>query len=41
MMRRFLREPVAKATWYSGFGVPLFVFGMMASAVALRVFAAA
>ena len=33
MMRRFLRDPVAHAIWYSGFGVPLFVFGMMASAV--------
>ena len=36
MMRRFLREPVAKALWYSGFGVPLFVGGMMVSAFALR-----
>ncbi len=41
MMRRFLRAPVADAVWYSGFGVPLFVLGMMASAVAVRVFAAA
>jgi chlorophyll synthase len=41
MMRRFLRAPVANAVWYSGFGVPLFVLGMMASAVAVRVFAAA
>jgi chlorophyll synthase len=40
MMRRFLRSPVTDAVWYSGFGVPLFVFGMMASAVAVRVFAA-
>jgi len=39
MMRRFLRAPVAGAVWYSGFGVPLFVLGMMASAVAVRVFA--
>jgi chlorophyll synthase len=39
MMRRFLRDPVAHAIWYSGFGVPLFVFGMMASAVAARAFA--
>jgi chlorophyll synthase len=39
MMRRFLRSPVTGAVWYSGFGVPLFVFGMMASAVAVRVFA--
>jgi chlorophyll synthase len=36
MMRRFLREPIAKALWYSGFGVPLFVAGMMVSAFALR-----
>jgi chlorophyll synthase len=40
MMRRFLRAPVAQALWYSGFGVPLFVLGMMASAFALRAFAA-
>ncbi len=40
MMRRFLRAPIADAAWYSGFGVPLFVLGMMASAVAVRVFAA-
>jgi chlorophyll synthase len=39
MMRRFLRDPIAHAIWYSGFGVPLFVFGMMASAVAVRAFA--
>jgi chlorophyll synthase len=36
MMRRFLREPIAQAIWYSGFGVPLYVLGMMASAVAVR-----
>ena len=36
MMRRFLREPIAQAIWYSGFGVPLYVFGMMASAFAVR-----
>jgi chlorophyll/bacteriochlorophyll a synthase len=41
MMLRLLRAPVANAVWYSGFGVPLFVLGMMASAVAVRVFAAA
>ncbi len=40
MMRRFLKAPVAQALWYSGFGVPLFVLGMMASAFALRAFAA-
>jgi chlorophyll synthase len=36
MMRRFLRQPIAQALWYSGFGVPLYVFGMMASAFAVR-----
>lgn len=36
MMRHFLRAPIANAIWYSGFGVPLFVFGMMASAFAAR-----
>jgi chlorophyll synthase len=36
MMRRFLREPIAQAFWYSGFGVPLYVLGMMASAFAVR-----
>ncbi|WP_192644299.1 chlorophyll synthase ChlG [Bosea sp. OAE506] len=36
LMARFLRDPVGKALFYSGFGVPLFVFGMMAAAVAVR-----
>ncbi|KPF64193.1 bacteriochlorophyll/chlorophyll a synthase [Bosea sp. AAP35] len=36
LMGRFLRDPVGKALFYSGFGVPLFVFGMMASAIAVR-----
>ena len=36
MMRTFLRAPVEKALWYSGFGVPLYVLGMMVCAVALR-----
>ncbi len=36
MMRRFLADPVRHALWYSGFGVPLFVAGMMVSAFALR-----
>jgi chlorophyll synthase len=36
MMRRFLNSPTERATWYSGFGVPLFVLGMLASAFALR-----
>jgi chlorophyll synthase len=36
MMRRFIQAPVERALWYSGFGVPLFVLGMMASAFAVR-----
>ncbi|GJE53922.1 chlorophyll synthase ChlG [Methylobacterium sp. WL9] len=36
MMRRFLKAPSERAIWYSGFGVPLYVFGMLASAFAIR-----
>ncbi len=36
LMRRFLQRPTERAVWYSGFGVPLFVIGMMVSAFALR-----
>lgn len=36
MMRRFLADVMGRALWYSGFGVPLFVAGMMVSAFALR-----
>jgi chlorophyll synthase len=36
MMRRFLADPLKQALWYSGFGVPVFVSGMMVSAFALR-----
>jgi chlorophyll synthase len=36
MMRRFLSDPMAKALWYSGFGVPLYVLGMLVSAFAVR-----
>jgi len=36
MMRRFMADPRGRATWYSGFGVPLFVLGMLVSALALR-----
>ena len=36
MMKRFLHQPTERALWYSGFGVPLFVSGMMVSAFALR-----
>jgi len=37
MMARFLAAPVEKALWYSGFGVPLYVFGMIASDFAVTV----
>ena len=37
LMGWFLRQPVQRALFYSGFGVPLFVSGMMVSAFALRV----
>ncbi len=36
MMKRFLKAPVEQALWYSGFGVPLYVLGMMAAAFAIR-----
>jgi chlorophyll synthase len=36
MMLRFAARPVERALWYSGFGVPLYVSGMMVSAFALR-----
>ncbi len=36
LMDHFLQSPIQRATWYSGFGVPLFVIGMMVSAFALR-----
>jgi chlorophyll synthase len=39
MMARFLTAPMEKAIWYSGFGVPLYVFGMMASAFAVHAMA--
>jgi chlorophyll synthase len=41
MMRRFLAQPVERALWYSGFGVPVYVSGMMVSAYAVRALAAA
>ncbi len=37
MMKRFLADVRGRALWYSGFGVPLFVAGMMVAAFALRV----
>ena len=36
MMARFLAKPVERALWYSGFGIPLFVSGMMACAFAVQ-----
>jgi chlorophyll/bacteriochlorophyll a synthase len=36
MLRRFLRDPVRQALWYSGFGVPVLVTGMMVCAFAIR-----
>jgi chlorophyll synthase len=36
LMRRFLRDPRRFATWFSGFGVLLYVSGMMAAAIAVR-----
>ncbi len=36
LMRRFLAQPSERARWYSGFGVPLYVAGMLVSAFALR-----
>jgi chlorophyll synthase len=36
LMRRFLADPVARAVWYSGLGVTLYVAGMLVSAFALR-----
>lgn len=36
MMRHFLQAPIARALFYSGFGIPLYVLGMLASAFAIR-----
>jgi chlorophyll synthase len=36
MMLRLTADPVGKALWYSGFGVPLYVLGMMVSAFAVQ-----
>ena len=36
LMRRFLKDPIEYATWFSGFGVTLYVSGMLASAIAVR-----
>lgn len=36
LMRRFLRDPVGRATWYSARGVNFYVIGMLISALAVR-----
>jgi chlorophyll synthase len=36
LMGWFLKAPSARALYYSGFGVPIYVSGMMVSAFALR-----
>ena len=36
LMIRFLRDPIRYAVWFSGFGVSLYVLGMLASAFAAR-----
>jgi chlorophyll synthase len=36
MLRRFIAAPERQALWYSGFGVPLYVLGMLVSAFALQ-----
>jgi chlorophyll/bacteriochlorophyll a synthase len=41
LLPAFLREPVKKALWYSGFGVPFSVLGMMVCAHAARSLAGA
>ncbi len=41
LMRWFLQKPIERALYYSGFGVPVFVAGMMVSAFALRSLAGA
>lgn len=36
LMRRFRKDPVARATWFSAWGVQLYVLGMLISAFAIR-----
>ncbi len=36
LMKRYLSDPIRWATWFSGFGVTLYVLGMLASAFAVR-----
>jgi chlorophyll/bacteriochlorophyll a synthase len=40
LMRRLLRDPKAQAPWYNATGTTLYVLGMLASAFAVRIFAA-
>jgi chlorophyll synthase len=35
MMTRLEREPIRHALWYSGFGIPLYVTGMLITAFAI------
>jgi chlorophyll synthase len=36
MMARLLQRPTELDVWYNALGVPLYVFGMMVSALAMR-----
>lgn len=36
LMQRFLKDPAARATWYSAVGINFFVIGMLVSAFGLR-----
>lgn len=38
LMRRFLARPVERDVWYNAVGVPLYVLGMLVSALAVRSF---
>jgi chlorophyll/bacteriochlorophyll a synthase len=40
LMRRLLRDPKEQAPWYNATGTTLYVLGMLASAFAVRIFAA-
>jgi chlorophyll synthase len=36
LMRRFMADPIPRAVWYSGVGVPVYVLGMMVAAGGVR-----
>ena len=36
LMKYFINQPIERALFYSGFGVPLFVSGMMVAAFGIR-----